>query len=156
MAHLAAAQRGGRVAVLLGQLGQRVGEALERGDELLGGPPALFLCAGGPRGVVLADLGDERRVLDQPLVALRLEEGVGHGGVRAVDFAREEGVGEPLEGFGADGAPFGGGGWGLERCEFGYELLKGGARRLTMLNVCDVSRRTLGALRRIQGEGWKI
>lgn len=77
---------------------QRVPEALEGGDELLVRPPPLegllVLLGGG-----LLDLGEEGRVLDQPPVALGLDEGVGDDVVGPVELAREQGVGEAGLGF---------------------------------------------------------
>lgn len=109
---------------------QRVRERVERAQRLLalarerGGVAAaagvalgVLLCGGGGGGGPrerLGDARDEGGVLDQALVGLGLQEGVGYGGVWAVDFAREERVREALGCFEAEGLAFLGGGWGLE------------------------------------------
>lgn len=67
-----------RLPLALGQLGKRIGQVVEVRGELLAGTAALGL--GDARG---GDFGDKGRVLDDALVALGGEEGVGDGGVRA-------------------------------------------------------------------------
>lgn len=74
-----------RGALAGGQLGQRIGQAIEgvEGRRLLVAPAALEGLFGDTSGRGGCDAGDKGRVLDGALVALRGEEGVAGGGVFA-------------------------------------------------------------------------
>jgi hypothetical protein len=106
---------------------QRIAQRFEGGDEFLGGAPSLFGSGRRRFGGGLGDAGEEGGVLDQALVALRVDEGVGYDVVFAVELAREEGVGEAGAGFLAGCEALGGGGgcWGLWR---GGSVLGGGLK----------------------------
>lgn len=76
-------------------------------------------CGGGGFG----DAGDKGGVADAVLVGLCGEEGVGDGGLGAVDFARGEGVGEAFCCLEAEGLSLCGGDGGLEKSKGNRQLV---------------------------------